>query len=245
MEPLTPDDPRTIGRYRLLGRLGAGGMGRVYLARSAGGRTVAVKTVHPQFAVDDRFRERFAAEIAATRRVGGTWTAPVLDADPTAGIPWAATGYVAGPDLQRTVTRHGPLLPDTVRALAAGLGEALAAVHALGLVHRDVKPSNVLLTVDGPRLIDFGIARAIDASARLTTTGVAVGSPGYMSPEQVQAEAVGPASDMFSLGAVLAFAASGRPAFPGRDAAQLLYRVVHRPPELDGVVNCSPLRSIE
>ncbi|HCA85508.1 MAG TPA: serine/threonine protein kinase, partial [Streptomyces sp.] len=160
MQPLHADDPRTIGPYRLLRRLGSGGMGRVYLGRSAGGRTVAVKVVHPHFAADERFRARFRLEVDSARRVGGDWTAPVLDAGPDAPVPWVATGYVAGPALSRAVTDAGPLPEHTVRTLGAGLAEALAAVHGLGLVHRDVQPSNVLLTVDGPRLIDFGIARA-------------------------------------------------------------------------------------
>ncbi|MDB1090240.1 serine/threonine-protein kinase [Streptomyces sp. ACA25] len=235
MEPLTADDPRSVGAYRLLRRIGSGGMGRVYLGRSAGGRTVAVKIVHPHFAVDQRFRARFAREVAAARRVGGDWTAPVLDADPDADVPWVATGYVAGPDLQRTVDEHGALPERSVRVLGAGLAEALTAVHALGLVHRDVKPSNVLLTLDGPRLIDFGIARATEATAALTGTGVSVGSPGYMAPEQVTGGDLGPAADVFSLGAVLAFAASGRPPFPGESPVQLLYRVVHEEPQLAGV----------
>jgi serine/threonine protein kinase len=195
MEPLSADDPHTIGAYRLLGRLGSGGMGRVYLGRNAGGRTVAVKAVHPHFAVDQQFRDRFAREVTAARRVGGAWTAPVLDADPGAELPWVATGYVAGPDLHQVVRELGALPVPTVRALGAGLAEALAAVHALGLVHRDVKPSNVLLTLDGPRLIDFGIARATDATAELTASGAFVGSPGYMSPEQVLGRGeLGPAS---------------------------------------------------
>ncbi len=243
MEPLSPDDPSAIGPYRLLGRLGRGGMGRVYLGRSAGGRTVAVKVVHPHFAVDERFRSRFAREVAAARLVGGAWTAPVLDADPEAELPWVATGYVAGPDLQRAVGDHGALPETTARALGAGLAEALAAVHASGLVHRDVKPSNVLLALDGPRLIDFGIARASDASAVLTATGVAVGSPGYMAPEQVQGQATGQASDVFSYGAVLAFASGGREPFPGDSAAQLLYRVVHEAPDLERVP-AGPLREV-
>ncbi|RMI39086.1 serine/threonine-protein kinase, partial [Streptomyces triticirhizae] len=237
MEPLTPDDPSSVGAYRLLGRLGRGGMGRVYLGRSAGGRTVAVKLVHPHIAADQRFRTRFAREVAAARLVGGEWTAPVLDADPEAEVPWVATGYVAGPDLARAVAAHGPLPERAARALGAGLAEGLAAVHARGLVHRDVKPSNVLLALDGPRLIDFGIARATEAGAttQLTTTGVSVGSPGYMSPEQALGEELGPATDVFSFGAVLAFAAGGRPPFPGSGVAQLLYRVVHEPPQLDAV----------
>jgi eukaryotic-like serine/threonine-protein kinase len=244
MEPLSPDDPPAIGAYRLLRRLGVGGMGRVYLGRSAGGRTLAVKVVHPHFAADENFRARFAREVAAARLVGGAWTAPVLDADPDASLPWVATGYVAGPDLQRAVDDHGPLPGQTLTALAAGLAEALAAVHTSGLVHRDVKPSNVMLALDGPRLIDFGIARASDASAVLTATGVAVGSPGYMSPEQIMGGAVGHAGDVFSFGAVLAFAATGRAPFPGDSAAQLLYRVVHEEPELSAVPEAQGLRAL-
>ncbi|MEU3915199.1 serine/threonine-protein kinase [Streptomyces sp. NPDC029721] len=235
MQPLEAGEPRTIGAYRLLGRLGAGGMGRVYLGRSAGGRTVAVKVVHPHFASDTEFRTRFRREVEAARRVGGEWTAPVLDADPEAAVPWVATGYVAGPSLDRAVAGHGPLPEASVRAVGAGLARALVAVHGLGLVHRDVKPSNVMLTLDGPRLIDFGIARATDGTASLTSTGVSIGSPGYMSPEQILGKGVTGASDVFSLGAVLAFAATGRPPFSGDNSATLLYKVVHEPPELDAV----------
>ncbi|MFF0446461.1 protein kinase [Streptomyces sp. NPDC004609] len=235
MQPLDPDEPRSIGAYRLLGRLGAGGMGRVYLGRSAGGRTVAVKVVHPHFALDEEFRERFRREVAAARRVGGQWTAPVLDADPDASVPWVATGYVAGPPLSAAVTGHGPLPAPAVHALGGGLAEALTAVHTLGLVHRDVKPSNVLLTLDGPRLIDFGIARATDGTASLTSTGVSVGSPGYMSPEAILGKGVTGAADVFSLGAVLAYAATGSAPFRGDSSATLLYKVVHEEPELDAV----------
>ncbi|WP_407286972.1 protein kinase domain-containing protein [Streptomyces sp. BP-8] len=232
MEPLTGSDPRVLGGYRLLGRLGAGGMGRVYLGRSAGGRTVAVKVVHAHFAVDDEFRARFRREIESARRVGGAWTAPVLDADPDAEVPWIATGYVAGPSLAQAVADVGPLAERSVRVLGAGLAEALAAVHALGLAHRDVKPSNVLLTLDGPLLIDFGIARATEGTASLTSTGVSVGSPGYMAPEQILGKGAGGAADVFSLGAVLAFAATGTSPFPGDSSASLLYKVVHEEPEL-------------
>ncbi|MCM2393980.1 serine/threonine-protein kinase [Streptomyces albipurpureus] len=235
MQPLDPGDPRLIGPYRLLGRLGAGGMGRVYLGRSAGGRTVAVKVVHPHFALDDEFRTRFRREVESARRVGGQWTAPVLDADPGAAQPWLATGYVAGPALSAAVTGHGPLPMPAVRALGAGLAEALTAVHALELVHRDVKPSNVLLTLDGPRLIDFGIARVTDGTASLTSTGVSVGSPGYMSPEQILGKGISGAADVFSLGAVLAYAATGSAPFSGDSSATLLYKVVHEEPELDGL----------
>ncbi|MET9170395.1 serine/threonine-protein kinase [Streptomyces misionensis] len=232
MRALAGDEPVAVGPYRLIGRLGAGGMGRVYLGRSAGGRTVAVKIVHPHLALDEEFRARFRREVEAARRVGGAWTAPVLDADPDAPVPWVATAYAAGPSLAAAVTEHGPLPEHTVRALAAGLAEALTAVHALGLVHRDVKPSNVLLTLDGPLLIDFGIARATDGTASLTATGASVGSPGYMSPEQILGKTVTGAADVFSLGAVLTYAATGRSPFPGDSSAALLYKVVHEDPEL-------------
>ncbi|MDX3243609.1 serine/threonine-protein kinase [Streptomyces sp. ME18-1-4] len=233
MQALGADEPTAVGPYRLLGRLGSGGMGRVYLGRSAGGRTVAVKIVHPHLALDEEFRARFRREVEAARRVGGAWTAPVLDADPEATIPWVATGYAAGPSLAAAVTSGGGPLPETsVRVLGAGLAEALTTVHELGLVHRDVKPSNVLLTVDGPLLIDFGIARATDGTASLTSTGVSVGSPGYMAPEQILGKGASGASDVFSLGAVLAYAATGRPPFPGDSSAALLYKVVHELPEL-------------
>ncbi|MFC8431463.1 serine/threonine-protein kinase, partial [Streptomyces sp. NPDC057253] len=232
MQPLGVDEPTAVGPYRLLGRLGSGGMGRVYLGRSAGGRTVAVKIVHPHFALDEEFRARFRREVDAARRVGGAWTAPVLDADPEAAVPWVATGYAAGPSLASAVTDGGPLPEHSVRVLGAGLAEALAAVHDLGLVHRDVKPSNVLLTVDGPLLIDFGIARATDGTASLTSTGVSIGSPGYMAPEQILSKGISGAADVFSLGAVLAYAATGAPPFPGDSSASLLYKVVHEQPEL-------------
>ncbi|MFE6662934.1 protein kinase [Streptomyces sp. NPDC057697] len=232
MQPLEAGEPLTIGAYRLLGRLGAGGMGRVYLGRSAGGRTVAVKVVHPHFALDEQFRARFRREVESARRIGAQWTAPVLDADPDAPIPWVATGYVAGPPLSATVAEHGPLPEHAVRTLGAGLGEALAAVHAQGVIHRDVKPSNVLLALDGPRLIDFGIAHAMGATASLTSTGVSVGSPGYMAPEQIRGVDISGAADVFSLGAVLAYAATGTAPFLGDSSAVLLYKVVHEEPEL-------------
>ncbi|MFE1950417.1 serine/threonine-protein kinase [Streptomyces sp. NPDC059524] len=235
MQPLEADEPTTVGPYRLLGRLGHGGMGRVYLGRSAGGRTVAVKVVHPHFALDDEFRARFRREVDAARRVGGTWTAPVLDADPEARVPWVATGYVAGPSLAQAAGEGRALPAHSVRVLGAGLAEALTAVHGLGLVHRDVKPSNVLLTVDGPRLFDFGIARATDGTASLTSTGVSIGSPGYMAPEQILGKGVTGAADVFSLGAVLVYAATGRSPFLGDSSAALLYKVVHEEPELDAL----------
>lgn len=236
MQPLEANDPRMIGSYRLLGRLGAGGMGRVYLGRSQGGRTVAVKVVRSELADDPEFRTRFRREADAARRVGGAWSAPVLDADTESPVPWIATGYVAGPPLSEAVAEFGSLPEAGVRALGAGLAETLAHVHGLGLIHRDLKPANVLLALDGPRLIDFGIARAMDATAASATgTGVVVGSPGYMSPEQVLARPIGPPSDVFALGAVLAYAATGRGPFRGDSAAVLLYKVAHEEPELDGM----------
>ncbi|MEW2354911.1 serine/threonine-protein kinase [Spirillospora sp. NPDC029432] len=212
MEALERDDPRTMGEYQLIGRLGAGGMGQVYLGRSRGGRMVAVKLVHAALAKDPLFRRRFRREVEAARRVGGEWTAPVLDADTESENPWVATGYVPGPTLAETVARHGPLPEATVLALASGLARALQAVHAAGLIHRDLKPSNVLVTIDGPKVIDFGIARSADASVA-TRTGALLGSPAYMSPEQARGAELSPASDIFSLGSVLAYAATGHQPF--------------------------------
>ncbi|WP_228555399.1 protein kinase domain-containing protein [Catenulispora pinisilvae] len=244
MEPLGPRDPRQVGAYRLLARLGGGGMGQVYLGRTPGGRTVAVKLVRGEYAADESFRRRFRHEVQAARRVGGRWSVPVLDADTDGPQPWVATGYIAGPDLRSAVDTFGPLPPTTLRALGTGLAEALQTVHGLGLVHRDVKPPNVLLAPDGPRLIDFGIARALDGeAAALTGTGMLIGSPGYVSPEQAAGQQAGPASDVFALGAVLAFAATGHTPF-GEDvgAPVLLYRVLHEEPDLTGVPE--PLRGI-
>ncbi|RST08190.1 serine/threonine protein kinase [Streptomyces sp. WAC07149] len=241
MEQLHPTDPHHVGPYRLLSRLGAGGMGQVYLARSDRGRAVAVKLVHPGLALREEFRSRFHQEVSAARRVGGAWTAPVLDADTEAATPWFATGYVAGPSLRQVVARDfGPLPARTVRILAAGLAYALQDIHRAGLIHRDLKPSNVLLTIDGPRVIDFGIARPLDGpDAGLTRTGQLVGSPGFMAPEQVRGGPVTPACDVFCLGAVLAYAATGRLPFgdaehPGGTAG-LLLRIVEAEPDLDGV----------
>ncbi len=223
MRGLEAVDPRQIGRFAVAARLGAGAMGAVYLARSAGGRPVAVKLVHPGLADDPAFRERFRREIAAARRIGGFWTPAVVDADPDAPAPWLATEFVPGPTLAEAVRIAGPLPEPTLRRLVAGLAEALAAIHAAGLVHRDVKPSNVLLATDGPRLIDFGIARALDHSG-LTATGLVFGSPGYTSPEQVAGAAAGPASDIYSLGAVLVFAATGTGPFGTGSRTELLRR---------------------
>ncbi len=241
MDALLPSDPEFIGRYRLVGRLGGGGMGQVYLARSPGGRSVAVKVIREPLAADPGFRIRFAREIAAARRVSGIFTAPVVDADPDADRPWLVTAYVDGPSLADAVEQSGPLPADMLVLLAAGLAEGLAAIHAAGVVHRDLKPSNVMLAADGPRIIDFGIARASDATA-LTHSGTLVGSPGFMSPEQAEGRPVGPASDIFSLGAVLTFAATGAGPFGSGQPSTLLYRVVHTRPATAGIP--APMRAL-
>ncbi|WP_053850529.1 PQQ-binding-like beta-propeller repeat protein [Streptomyces sp. NRRL B-24085] len=225
MQELRETDPRTIGPYEVLGRLGSGGMGEVYLAEARGGLRLAVKVVRAEHAEDRTFRARFRHEVRAAQTVGGTgtYTARVVDADTEAARPWMATEFVAGPNLRDAVLDRGPLPADAVRLLAAALAEALAAIHAKGLVHRDLKPSNILLAPDGPRVIDFGIVRALEGTA-LTRTGVVVGSVGYLSPEQIRNGAqVVPASDVFSLGAVLAYASGGKEPFgEGQDSVVLL-----------------------
>lgn len=241
MDQLIAEDPSRIGPYRLIARLGAGGMGLVYLGRSEGGRTVAVKVVQTEFAGNPEFRRRFAREVAAARRVGGSWTAAVLDADTEAAVPWVATQYIPGPDLQTVVARQfGPLPEDSVRTLANRLALALRAVHEAGLIHRDLKPSNVLVTVDGPRVIDFGIARAMDSltgDSLHTRTGMLIGSPGFMSPEQVRGLELTPASDVFCLGAVLVYAATGRLLFGAKDTGlnAHLFRIAEEEADLTGV----------
>ncbi|MEU0057169.1 serine/threonine-protein kinase [Streptomyces sp. NPDC006334] len=241
MEKLGAGDPQRIGGYRLLARLGAGGMGQVYLARSDRGRTVAVKLVRPELAAREEFRARFRQEVRNAQRVGGFWTAPVLDADTEAAVPWVATGYVAGPSLQQVVGHdHGPLPERSVRILAAGLAHALANIHAAGIVHRDLKPSNVMVTIEGPRVIDFGVARALETVAGddgLTRTGAVVGSPGFMSPEQVRGERITPACDVFCLGSVLVYAATGKLPFGTADngAHALMFRIAEEEPGLTGL----------
>src|SRR5712692_2323707 len=232
MHELQPEDPQLIGPYRLRGRLGAGGMGRVYLGLSPGGRPVAVKVIRADLAQDPEFRARFRREIAVARKVSGLYTAPVINADVDGPVPWLATAYVEGPSLADAVREHGPLPAASVLALAKGLAEGLSAIHDAGVVHRDLKPANVLLAQDGPRVIDFGISRAVEASA-LTHTGLVVGSPGFMSPEQAEGREVGPPSDIFSLGAVLAYAATGQGPFGTGSTPALVYRVVHSLPNLD------------
>ena len=231
---LKPGDPQRIGPYRLVGRLGRGGMGHVYLGLSAGGRPVAVKVIRADLAADPEFRVRFAGEVAAVRRVSGLFTALVVDADVNSPVPWLATAYVAGPSLAEAVTGGGPMATRPALALAAGLAESLSAIHAAGVVHCDLKPSNVLLSPDGPRVIDFGISRAAGA-VPAAGVGWVTGSPGFMSPEQALGGEIGPPSDIFSLGAVLAFAATGRGPFGRGSRPELAYRLVYGLPDLAGL----------
>ncbi|MEV8225356.1 protein kinase [Streptomyces sp. NPDC079167] len=234
MKPLGAADPVRIGPYALAGKLGAGGMGEVYLGRSAGGRTVAVKVVRADLAHDPAFRVRFQREVSAARRVSGAFTAPVVDADTEAEIPWMATSFVVGLSLHSAVAEHGPLPEDALRMLTAGLAEALLSVHGAGVIHRDLKPANVLLALDGPHVIDFGIARATDGTV-LTSTGSVIGSAPYMSPEQAVGQQLTPASDVFSLASTVAFAAGGASPFGDGAGAAVLFRVVHTEPDLSFV----------
>lgn len=234
LEPLGTNDPASVGPYRLLGRLGRGGMGTVYLGRSRGGREVAVKVVSPELSADDQFRRRFEREVAAARRVGGFYTAAVVDADTGADRPWMATSYIPGPTLQAAVDTQGPFTVEAVRAIGAGLAEGLATIHAAGLVHRDLKPANIVVAADGPRVIDFGITRALD-SASVTTSRAFLGTPAYMPPEQALGDEVTTAGDVFSLGGVLAFAATGRSPFGNGRMEAMVYRLVHAEPDLAAV----------
>ncbi|ONK15196.1 serine/threonine-protein kinase [Streptomyces sp. MP131-18] len=240
-EPLEPDDPRTVGGYRLAARLGAGGMGRVYLSHTPGGRALAVKVIREEFGADPEFRRRFRREVQAAQRVQGLYTAPVLDSDTEGTRPWLATAYIPGPSLAEAVGRHGPLPVPTVLPLLAGIAEALQAIHDARLVHRDLKPSNVLLAADGPRVIDFGIAHAIDATS-LTSSGLVVGTPSFMAPEQAAGGRTGPATDVFALGQLAAYALTGAPAFGEGTSHAVLYRIVHEHPDLSGLPE--PLRNL-
>ncbi|GAA4864211.1 serine/threonine-protein kinase [Kitasatospora terrestris] len=232
--PLLAEDPAEVGGYRLYARLGAGGMGRVYLSYTPGGRPVALKVVRPEFAEDAEFRRRFAQEVLNARRIHGLYTAQVIDSGLDAEAPWLVTAYVPGPSLQQVVREHGALPVRTVLLLLGGIAEALQAIHGVGVVHRDLKPANVLIAGDGPRVIDFGIARAADATA-LTGTGFRIGSPAFMAPEQAQGHPVTPATDVFALGALAAYVAGGVPPFGEGPETAVLYRVVHEEPVLDGV----------
>ncbi|MEU4268711.1 serine/threonine-protein kinase [Streptomyces sp. NPDC026092] len=230
-QPLQADDPPVVGRYRLAARLGAGGMGRVYLSHTPGGRPVAIKVVRPELADDPVFRRRFRREIKAAQRVRGAYTAELIDADADASPPWLATLYVPGPSLAEAVARRGPLPVAAVLWLMAGVAEALQAVHGAGIVHRDLKPANVLLAADGPRVIDFGISLASDITSQ-TATGTAIGTPSFMAPEQASVGELTPATDIFALGQTAAFAALGEPLYGDGPSVMVLYRIVHSEPDL-------------
>ncbi|RLU81297.1 serine/threonine protein kinase [Streptomyces griseocarneus] len=235
MRILGADGPTHVGPFRTVGVLGQGGMGQVLLGVAPDGRLVAVKRVHADLAEDPGFRSRFRREVDASRRVSGAYTAPVVDADPDAPTPWLASLFLPGPSLSEALNASGALPEEAVRLLAAGLAQALEDIHRAGLVHRDLKPSNVLLTEDGVRVVDFGIARAADHQTKLTHTGAVIGSPAFMSPEQVLGEQPGPASDIFSLGVTLATAATGRSPFDGDSPLALMHAVAHDLPDLDVV----------
>ncbi|WP_434598786.1 serine/threonine-protein kinase [Streptomyces sp. A5-4] len=230
-KPLQEGDPAVVGGYRLAAVLGTGGMGKVYLSYTPGGRPIALKVIRPEFSEDPEFRRRFKQEVHAAQRVQGLYTAPVIDSDTDGAQPWLATAYVPGPSLAHAVAQHGGLPLPSVLLLTVGVAEALHVIHGAGIVHRDLKPANVLLASDGPRVIDFGIARAADATA-LTGTGVSVGTPAFMAPEQASAGTVTPATDIFALGQIAAFAAIGSPAYGDGSSHAVLYRIVHEDPDL-------------
>jgi serine/threonine protein kinase len=231
--PLDQSDPVEIAGYQVRARIGSGGMGNVYLSFTRGGRPVALKVVRKEFADDPEFRRRFRQEVAAAQRVQGLYTAPVVDADPDAPVPWLATAYIAGPSLSSAVAEYGPFPELSVFRLLGGVAEGLSAIHAVGLVHRDLKPANVLLAADGPRVIDFGIAHAADASA-LTGTGVIMGTPAFMTPEQVMGKPVSPATDVFALGHLALYAATGHSAFGDGHQSAIVYRIANEAPDLAG-----------
>ncbi|MBO1334664.1 serine/threonine-protein kinase [Streptomyces sp. VRA16 Mangrove soil] len=231
--PLQADDPAEVAGYRLVARLGSGGMGRVYLSHTQGGRPVAIKVVRPELADDPTFRRRFRREMESARRVRGAYTAELIDGDADADPPWLATLYVPGPSLSEAVARRGPLPVPAVLWLMAGVAEALQAIHAAGVVHRDLKPSNVLLAADGPRVIDFGISLAADLSSYTATgSGMAVGTPQFMAPEQASGGEVTSATDVFALGLTASFAALGTSLYGEGPGVSVLYRIVHSAPDL-------------
>jgi serine/threonine protein kinase len=234
-ESLRRWDPEMIGPYVVLGRLGAGSMGQVYLGRSPAGRLVAIKTIRVELAEEAGFRTHFAQEVAAARKVSGVFTAAVVEADPEADLPWLATAYVPVPSLSRMVHACGPLPVRTVRWLAAGCAEALVSIHGAGLVHQDLKPSNVLVTADGPMVIDFGVARAAERMELSVSRG-AVGTPAYMAPEQARdPHQASVASDVYSLGATLLFAATGHAPYQGASVLDVLARLATEEPDLSGL----------
>ncbi|MEU8434753.1 serine/threonine-protein kinase [Streptomyces sp. NPDC029216] len=234
VEDLGPDDPYEIGGFRLLQRLGSGGMGSVYVARATDGHTVAVKVIRPEYARDPDFRRRFTREVRSAQRLSGPGLVAIEAADTEAEQPWLATEFVAAPTLGEVIQKHGPLGMTTWDELARGLGRALQAVHSAAMVHRDLKPANVLLARTGPRLIDFGIARAHDDSV-LTGTGQAIGTPGYMAPEYLTGGRADERADLFAYGAVLAYAATGRHPFGAGSVQSVQYRAVHEQPDLQSL----------
>ncbi|WP_405133463.1 serine/threonine-protein kinase [Nocardia sp. NBC_01388] len=235
VQPLAATEPRIIGRYHVLGLLGSGGMGRVLLGIGPDGRFVAIKQVHPHLLGEHEYRARFRREVTASTRVSGAFTAPVVDFDVDSGNPWLASVFVVGVSLDTVISEFGPLPPPAVLALAAGLAVALQDIHRVGLVHRDLKPANVMLTANGPRVIDFGIAQMTESPGGLTETGSTLGSPAYMSPEQASSETVTAASDMFSLGSLLVMATTGQSPFAGQSLAYTLFSIVHIEPDLERV----------
>ena len=241
--PTGPDDPVEVGPYRVLGRLGAGGMGTVYLAESPAGARVAIKVIRPELAGDVAFLDRFRREVGAARRVAGFCTAQVLDANLDGTAPYLVTEYVDGVRLDLVVERDGPLAASNLEGLAVGVAAALAGIHAAEVVHRDLKPGNVLLSYFGPRVIDFGIARALDdASTAITRVGTVMGTPAWMAPEQFGNAPVTTAADIFAWGGLVAYAGTGRLAFGRGPVEVLAYRIVHQPPDLDGLAE--PLRPL-
>ncbi|MFE1595195.1 serine/threonine-protein kinase [Nocardia sp. NPDC058705] len=242
MEPLTAEDPDRLGRYQMLAVIGRGGMGQVLLGRAPDGRLIAVKQIHRNLTGSPEFRARFHREVVASQQVTGAYTAGVVDADADAESPWLASEYIAGPSLQEAVTRYGAFTPGALKLLLTGLAMALLEIHRTGLVHRDLKPSNVLLTNDGPRVIDFGIARAMEDDVALTATGAVIGSPAYMSPEQAECRPLTAASDVFSLGVILAMAATGASPFQGTSTPQILYNVLYTTPDTRAVPE--PFRAV-
>lgn len=235
MKSLGPHDPRSLGRNRMIAVIGQGGMGRVLLGRAPSGRLVAIKQIHRQLAGNPEFRARFAREVQVSRQVWGAYTAAVVDSDTESENPWLATEYIAGPSLKAVIEECGPIGSGGLRLLATGLASALLEIHRAGLIHRDLKPANVLLASDGPRVIDFGIARALEGDQQLTATGSVIGSPAFMSPEQAEGHGLTPAADVFSVGAILAMAARGSSPFAGTSTPQILYNVMHSPPDTTGV----------